>query len=527
MAFTKYPITDYNNLNLDWVIQQIIANTDQTDLTAAGLASAVSDIQILQAKVQELELDEAAKYFEIPQTYGAKGDGATDDTLAVQAALDASHTNGKPVYIPKGTYYCATPLFHTDDEHISHSLRYYSDQMIFGAAGAKFVAGPTTSHFLSPYNADNAGNYDGIHDVRLIGFEIEGLASAPAQCLLTTSHCDRILIQGLTFKGGSMFHQIEFNSTRNGIISDCVFGPMHNRTYNTECIQFDSAVGSGNHGLNDNTPCDQNIVTNCIFHDLNCVAIGNHNQNANRNTLITGCLFHQTTLPVDNRGIIHFFPGVFITVSGCTFLGVDATVPAIVANRGYANGCTYNGAGIPVTLAQANAYDMTNGEQYTLLGKFFSDVSQLDTKEGSVRLQSYSQNSTNKPSVYGGVAVKLKAWEAGGVDLAVDRKARAFLQSYADADGTPQGWHELMRTMTIGGTGDLNNYVANQPAGTLVAWCYDNGTTNTPVVGGGICISAKNPGDGRYGAHLVLSNNGIFGRLYSAGGFASWKQLVP
>ena len=43
--------------------------------------------------------------------YGAKGDGVTDDTAAIQAAITAAGAgNGNTVFIPAGTYICSAPI---------------------------------------------------------------------------------------------------------------------------------------------------------------------------------------------------------------------------------------------------------------------------------------------------------------------------------------------------------------------------------------------------------------------------------
>ena len=110
-------------------------------LSVAGGATSLLGNAPLGAQAPAVATGERPVYFDV-RRYGAKGDGATIDTPAINAAIDAAaNVGGGTVVFPAGVYAC-------------YSIHLKSNVALFLQQGATILAAPT------PYDGATSGGYD-------------------------------------------------------------------------------------------------------------------------------------------------------------------------------------------------------------------------------------------------------------------------------------------------------------------------------------------------------------------------------
>ena len=113
------------------------------------------------------------------RAYGAKGDGSTDDTVAIQAA-ENSLSSGGIVYLPQGTYVT------------SSTLSISSNITILGQGFNTWIKNTTLN--------GNVILLDGVTDVRFVGFKVSGTNNASHtnnQLIRIQDACSRVLLDGI------------------------------------------------------------------------------------------------------------------------------------------------------------------------------------------------------------------------------------------------------------------------------------------------------------------------------------------
>lgn len=139
--FNKYPYTNFHDLNLDWVLNEI-----------EKLKNSIASIKTLSGDA----------IWATPQEFGAIADGSTDCTDAFTEALNS----GKPVFVPNGRY-------------LVHNLEIPSGSILMGQSreGTVFSAPTGGGAIIKTRNFDQlkgSGALDGTFDACITNFTIDG-----------------------------------------------------------------------------------------------------------------------------------------------------------------------------------------------------------------------------------------------------------------------------------------------------------------------------------------------------------------
>lgn len=116
------------NLTAKYITGTWLKTTDASELSTTPTKIPVLDSEgwIYYRTLEHLKSDLGANYFINVKDYGATGNGTTDDTAAIQSALDASNTKGIPyVCFPSGTYKVSAA---STDNNFYTALNLYSGQ---------------------------------------------------------------------------------------------------------------------------------------------------------------------------------------------------------------------------------------------------------------------------------------------------------------------------------------------------------------------------------------------------------------
>ncbi|TNJ63171.1 hypothetical protein FE784_26935 [Paenibacillus hemerocallicola] len=256
--------------------------------------------------------------------FGAAGDGTTDDTAAIQAALNESLQGGRShVLIPKGTY------------KVIDTLRIYRNTRLTLDPGAKILRCHDYSFLVNGDNGSTYQGYEGHGNIVIEGGVWEGniLLYPDAYNGFGLARGRNIVVRNTELRDIVSNHGIDMNACDNVWIENCRFlgyrdgTPDQSRDY-PEAIQLanHTQAGFSQWGAFDGTPCTNIVIRDCYFGASGTAGtqawpsgVGNHYavyDSFNSNIKIAGNTFEGMTFAG-----VRSFKFADLLVSGNTFSG--------------------------------------------------------------------------------------------------------------------------------------------------------------------------------------------------------------
>lgn len=218
--FDNFPYTNIHDLNTDWLVKTVKKVYDKTELVDQAVLEAQT-----RAENARLSAENAETYLHLlqlnvitPEMYGAVGDGANDDTAALQSCIQDDK-----IVLLKNIYRISAPLDLTDYKNIM------------------FIGGTITRNANQTFNSIIGSNCDNItfDHVRILGNGNDQNMTYTWEdnvqgCMLIHGHCKNLKITNCVIDGFNyglyiLGPDVEMtaptydNMSFNGVVENCVF----------------------------------------------------------------------------------------------------------------------------------------------------------------------------------------------------------------------------------------------------------------------------------------------------------------
>ncbi|MGD1017869.1 MAG: fibronectin type III domain-containing protein [Verrucomicrobiia bacterium] len=240
--------------------------------------------------------------------YGASGDGVSDNTTAIQDALDdAGGSGGGTVEIPAGTYLCG-PLT------LANNINLQID------SGATLQELPLAAFINYPPQDQTYGNL--IYAKNVTDIEISGSGTIDGQgpgwwtapssvfsnrpyMVFFNGGCQRVWIHGVTLQNPPKMHVVfkgvDSDITVDGITINTPPSPNTDGIdlVGTSCLVRNSTINAGDDNIaigssSSSAVSTDILITNCTFGIGHGVSIGSNTRGGVSNMTVTSCSFNGT-----------------------------------------------------------------------------------------------------------------------------------------------------------------------------------------------------------------------------------------
>jgi len=260
------------------------------------------------------------------RAFGAKGDGMTDDTAAIQKALDACGHTGGTVRLSSGTYLSKPLVIRTKTTLQLHqgailqATPVQSDYLRGGGDWLKVKGKGAFLPFISGNNLEDVviegpGVIDGHGEVwwpeaekarrKVSGYTL------PRPNLIELSRVKNLLVRDITLRNSPKFHLVPTDCVGVIITNTTILAPEH--AANTDAI--------------DPSDCENVLITHCtidVGDDNVAIKAGRRvpgREFASENILVSDCTFlhgHGMSIGSETGGGVRN-----VVVTNCTFIGTE------------------------------------------------------------------------------------------------------------------------------------------------------------------------------------------------------------